>query len=60
MKHEPNHGGVIKKSSQLADNHAQILGALRHLETGQTLDAERVRPIVGHGIEVIEAIGVRH
>ena len=53
-------GGVILQSCQLRRNHANVLGALRHLQPGQLLDGERICPVIRQRADVVQPIGVRH
>src|SRR5512140_1544742 len=37
-----------------------MLGAFGNFDSGELLNAKRVRPVVGHRAEIIEPVSVRH
>ena len=51
---------MILQPRQLRENDAEILGAFRNFDSGEFLNAKRIRPVVGHRAEIIESVGVRH
>ena len=51
---------MILEPGQLGQDNAEILGAIRDFDACQLFDAERIGPVVSHGAEVVEPVGIGH
>ena len=51
---------MVRQPRQLSHDHAQIFRSLGHLNLHQPFSCQRVSPIVGHAIEIIEPISEGH
>ena len=57
---EAEEGGVVLEAGEFGEDDAEVLGAFGDFESGEFFDGEGVGPVVGHGAEVVEAVGVGH
>ena len=50
---EADEAGGVHDARELGEDHAQVLGAVRHGLAGELLDGHRVGPVGGHRAEVV-------
>ena len=60
LQHETDDARMILQTRQLRHDDPDVVRAFGDLDARELLDGQRVRPVVGHGAEIVEAVGIGH
>ena len=59
VQQKPNGPQVVHDTGELGHDDPDVLGSLRRLDTHELLHRQHVAEVVGHGRDVIQAVGIR-